>query len=102
MSSADFGGRAKRGGGSASGSLRRSSTHRQAIRPATVSTVAAIRWCTRASLSIWAASVPPAEPSSAPELHMPCRLDMIDLSRRFSISTPRAFIATSDMPEVAP
>ncbi len=33
---------------------------------------------------------------------MPCSPDMIDLSSRFSISTPRAFIATSAMPAVAP
>ena len=39
-----------------------------------------------------AASVPPAEPTRAPALHMPCSPDMIDLPRRSSTSTPSAFI----------
>ncbi|CAM5484373.1 hypothetical protein STANM309S_04769 [Streptomyces tanashiensis] len=46
--------------------------------------------------------MPAAEPSRAPTLHMPCRLDMMDFPSRFSVSTPSAFIATSDMPAVAP
>ncbi|GAA5707772.1 hypothetical protein Save01_08644 [Streptomyces avermitilis] len=46
--------------------------------------------------------MPAAEPTRAPALHMPCSPDMIDLSRRFSTSTPSAFIATSAMPAVAP
>lgn len=46
--------------------------------------------------------MPAAEPSSAPTLHMPCSEDMIERPSRFSVSTPSAFIATSDIPEVAP
>lgn len=46
--------------------------------------------------------MPAAEPIRAPALHMPCSPDMIDRPRRFSTSTPSAFIATSAMPAVAP
>ncbi|GAA3112515.1 hypothetical protein GCM10020254_68390 [Streptomyces goshikiensis] len=33
---------------------------------------------------------------------MPCSEDMIERPSRFSVSTPRAFMATSDIPAVAP
>ncbi len=102
MIRADLGGSVKRGGGSSSGLLWMSSTCRQAMSPSAVSTRAATVWCSRASVAVWAATVPAAEPISAPTLHMPCSPDMIDLSRRFSTSMPRAFIATSDIPAVAP
>ncbi len=42
------------------------------------------------------------EATSPPALHIPCRPDMIERPSRCSISTPWAFIATSDMPAVAP
>ncbi|MEY9489873.1 hypothetical protein RKD26_005667 [Streptomyces calvus] len=102
MSSAERGGSANRGGGSSSSAGCRSSTQAQAVTPATVRTAEASAWCSRASEPRCAASVPAAEPIRAPALHMPCSPDMIDLSRRFSTSTPSAFIATSDMPAVAP
>lgn len=102
MSRAERGGRANRGGGSSSSAGWRSSTQAQAAKPTTVSTAAARAWCSRASEPRCAASVPAAEPTTAPTLHMPCRPDMIDRSSRFSTSTPKAFIATSDMPAEAP
>lgn len=102
MSSADRGGSANRGGASSSSAARRSGTQRQTTRPSTVSTAAASAKCTRASEPRWAARVPAAEPTSAPALHMPCSPDMIDLPSRCSTSTPRAFIATSAIPALAP
>ncbi len=102
MTSADFGGSEKRGGASSSGALRTSRTPWQKSRPSAVRTRAATRWWIRASAPRWAATVPAAEPIRAPTLHMPCRLDMMERPSRVSVSTPSAFIATSDMPAVAP
>ncbi len=102
ISSAERGGSANRGGGSSSSAGCTSRTQVQAGRPSTVRTAAASAKCTRASEPRWAARVPPAEPTSAPALHMPCRPDMIDFPSRRSTSTPSAFIATSAMPELAP